>query len=376
MKSIKNIITMLTIACVASSLAKVMKKTTTVQSTPVVIEKPAVPQPIIQPLIPSRSVQPIQPSFAKASEGRPAQRVEALYHLVPTDANTLRQYDLCPLFGEGGGFYPLFNPAARTFSGKIESRFDYEYVSQNAPCMVRLVAFENWNRLLLQLKSLDQGELAEATGLSAALCAGHSLNNGRLMRDYALTGNTEDLRNLHNIQESANFLLDHNFGEWLNVEDVKKSIEQLRNVLGIDGVDVSAISTVSLFDSNLDKKPGFAIFNPEEFAYVQQVKRNIRAGLQQDNYIHVMIIGNEETVEEALGHYFCFVIIKAGNDIQYIVLDTSAVTYHLQPGSHAIDRLMFVIQNVEQGYSSINVTNIRVQRLHMLEEERISSLKK
>ncbi len=73
-----------------------------------------------------------------------------------------------------------------------------------------------------------------------------------------------------------------------------------------------------------------------------------------------MIIGNEEAVE-ALGHYFCFAIIKVGNEIQYVVLDTVPSAYHLQEGSHERDRLMFVIDNIEKGISSINVTNLRVR---------------
>jgi len=57
------------------------------------------------------------------------------------------------------------------------------------------------------------------------------------------------------------------------------------------------------------------------------------------------------------------------------VLDTAPRAYHLQAGSHERDRLMFVIQNIEQGNSLINVANIRIKRLQMLEEDRLESLK-
>lgn len=313
---------------------------------------PVAPQPVVQPVQPT--IQPIvQPTPVIPALVRPVQpQQKGLYHLVPTDATTLRQYDLCPLFGPEGGRYPIFNRA--------KLNFEYYDVAQNVPCVIALGTYDKWNRTLMQLKSLDQFKLAKVTGLDPALCAGHSLNNGRLMRDYALTGNMQDLSKLHNINDSAKFLTDLKIGAWLNAEVVRDKITELRNVLGVDGFDVSAVSTVCLFDSNLDKKPGFGVFDQQEFNYVQQVKANIRQGLQQDNYVHVIIIGNEEMVE-ALGHYFCFVIIKSGNDIQYIVLDTVPTAYHLQQGSHNMDRLMFVIQNIEQGYSSINVTNIRVR---------------
>ena len=368
MKIIKNIVVALTLFFTLTPLsAKLMKKKEGTQVQPTQVQ----PRPVIAPELPR--IQPVVVPVPQARQQvpiipmQPVRRVEMMYHLVPTDAQTLRQYDLCPLFGEGGGLYPVFNPAARTSSGAIVARFEYEYVNQNAPCIKSLGRFGNWNRTLIQLKSLDQFELSNVTGLDPALCAGHSLNNGRLIRDYVLTGNRQDLRDLHDLNKSANFLLDLNIGAWLNVEVVKEKIIGLRKELGIDGVDVSAVSTVSLFDSNLDKKFGFATFSQDEFTYVQKLKQNIIQGLQKDNYVHVMIIGNEETVEEALGHYFCFVIAKVGNEVQYIVLDTSPTAYHLQAGSHALDRLMFVIQNIEQGYSLINVTNLRIK---FLEEEK------
>ena len=308
-------------------------------------------------------VQPVEPIIKKAE---PAQPGKSSTYLVPTDLTTLRQLDLYPLFEADGGIYFVFNPQAQLFSGKIVARFEGEDVGQNAPCIVQLGQFGSWNRTLMQLKSLNQFELSAATGLAPALCAGHSLNNGRLMRAYALSGNTQDLKDLHDIQKSANFLLDHHFGEWLYARDVRNSIATLQAQLGTDGVDVSVISTVSLFDSDLDKKNEFALFDQQEFTYVQKVKQNIRAGLQKNSYIHIMVVGNEETVggeegSKGLGHYFCFAIIKADNNIQYIVLDTSSRAYHLQQGSHERDRLMFIIQNIEGDKVSARVANIQVE---------------
>jgi len=310
-------------------------------------------------------VQPIQPEpIIKNVE--PVKPVTSDMYVVPTDMAMLRKLDLYPLFAVDGGIYFVFNPQAQLFSGEIVARFEGEDVGQNAPCIVPLGKFGSWNRKLMQLKSLNQFELSAATGLAPALCAGHSLNNGRLMRAYALSGDVQYLRDLHDIQKSAIFLLDHHFGEWLYARDVRNSIATLGNELGTDGVDVSVISTVSLFDADLDKKNEFALFDQQEFTYVQKVKQNIRAGLQKNSYVHIMVVGNEETVggeegSKGLGHYFCFVIIKAGNNIQYIVLDTSSRAYHLQQGSHERDRLMFIIQNIEGGKISAKVSNIQVE---------------
>jgi len=297
-------------------------------------------------------------------------------HLVPTDASTLKMFDLCPLFVEqevsiepdllteldAETIKQLYASQKASISPKCHffrnGTFETENVGVNAACVVSLGMFDNWNRTLLQLKSLDQFELAKQTGLSPALCAGHALNNARLTRNYALTGELKYLKDLHDINKSADFLLDLQIDDWLNVETVKVNIAKVGQALGVDGIDISAVSTVALFDSELDKKPEFAVFSPQEFSYVQNVKKEIQAGLKQKNYIHVMIVGNEEAAESH-GHYFCFAIIKMGDEIQYVVLDTLPGVYHLQQGSHERDRLMFVIENIEQGSSTIKVANLR-----------------
>jgi hypothetical protein len=297
-------------------------------------------------------------------------------YLVPTDKDTLKMFDLCPLFVEQKvslepdllteldeeTIKQLYASQKASVSPKYHvfknSKFETVNVAVDVPCIIPLGIFGNWNRTLLQLKSLDQFELAQKTELSPALCAGHALNNGRLMRNYALTGEMRYLKDLHDINNSADFLLDLAIEDWLNVETVKLNIAKVGEQLGVDGIDISAVSTVALFDSSLDKTLDFSLFNPEEFIYVQKVKKEIQEGLKQKNYIHVMIIGNEEAAASH-GHYFCFAIIKSGNDIQYVVLDTLPGAYHLQNGSHERDRLMFVIQNIEQGSSLIKVANLR-----------------
>ncbi len=291
--------------------------------------------------------------------GKPVEQprpVQFGMHVVPTDAQALRKFNLCPLFGKDGGRYSVFNPQARTSAGKIVERFEYEDVNQNVPCVVQL----SKNRTLMQCKTLDQFELADKEKFSPAMCGGLSLNNGRLIRDYVRTGNVQNFYKMHSIPDAAQFLRRLNIGDWINPEVLRNNLTRLQQELGVDGIHVSVIGTVSLFDSQLDQKPGFAAFDQEEFDYVQQVKAVIREGLKQDDYLHIMIIGNAELVE-ALGHYFCFAIIKKGNEIQYVVLDTIPSAYHLQPGSHERDRLMFVIDNIEKGSSLINVVNLNVK---------------
>ncbi|HLW73047.1 MAG TPA: hypothetical protein VKR54_03280 [Candidatus Babeliales bacterium] len=300
-------------------------------------------------------------------------------YLVPTNSDTLKMFDLCPLFVQqevsiapdllteldAETIKQLYESQSASMSPKYHilrsgnSYFETENVDVNVPCVVPLGLFGHWDRTLLQLKSLDQFELAKITSLSPALCAGHALNNSRLIRNYALTGELKYLKDLHDINGATSFLLDLQIDDWLNVETVKMNVAKVGRALGVDGIDISSVSTVALFDSDLDKTSTFGVFNPEEFVYVQNVKKKIQKGLTQNNYVHVMVIGNEEAAESH-GHYFCFAIIKTGNEIQYVVLDTLPGVYHLQEGSHEKNRLMFVIQNIEQGHATIKMANLRV----------------
>ena len=313
-------------------------------------------------------------------------------HLVPADKRSMQELGLCPLFTQQEGFQldpgvaqemrrdlrsqglseadikqqlagltAAPGPKYHIFrSDKKNAWFDEKDIAIDAPCVESLGVYGAWNRALLQLKSLNQFELAEKTTLSPALCAGHALNNGCLIRDYAETGEVKYLKFLGDINSATNFLLDLTIDDWINVEVVKENLKKMSIKFNIDISNISAVSTVALFDSNLDKTPGFAVFNPQEFKYVQDLKRRLRNGLQEDNFVHVIIVGNEE-VAESHGHYFAFAIIKALDNIQYVVLDTLPNVYHLQKGSHERNRLMFLIENIEQGNSTTPLNNLRTR---------------
>jgi hypothetical protein len=381
MKSSKKVVILMSLLVIGSLNAKIIKKKGTGQP---------IPQPTMQP-----RPQVIQPAPVIPTPQQPMVRNAGNYHVIPTDADTLRRFDLCPLFSQPdiknltaeqqllaqelqqAGYTQeqiasafaetvpphdsVFNEQHRRLDGKLSPEFETREVERSVPCFVQLGRYNDWNRTLLQCKTLDQFRLQEH-GFSVAMCGGLSLNNGRLIRNYVLTGNTQSLYNMHSIEDAAQFLRKLNIGDWLNAEVLRNNIVRLQQELGVDGINVSVVSTVSLFDSQLNRKLGFAVFDQKEFEYAQRVKATIAAGLQQNDYIHILIIGNEESVE-MLGHYFCFAIIKVGNTIQYVVLDTIPSVYHLQAGSHERDRLMFVIENIERGNFAINVTNLRTRFL-------------
>jgi hypothetical protein len=111
----------------------------------------------------------------------------------------------------------------------------------------------------------------------------------------------------------------------------------------------------------LTTNPDFEVFfDRNEFNAVQNLKEQLRKGLQRDYYAHFIIVGNEE-VTQFHGHFFMLAIIKALNEIQYIVIDTFPHgVYHLKEGSHERNRLLFIIQNIEQGSSPIILPNVRM----------------
>lgn len=312
--------------------------------------------------------------------------------LVPTDPQTMKELGLCPLFTQQESFQldPILikemeqdlrsqgvkendikqqlvglgaapSPKYHIFKANgFDASFEEKSVPLDVPCVVPLGVFNNGSRELLQLKSLNQFELAEKTTLSPALCGGHALNNACLIRDYAETGEIKYLTYLHNLNDAANFLLNLKIDDWINVEVVKENLEAMSKKYNINVANISAVSTVSLFDSQLNTTPEFSLFNAVEFEYVQKLKTKLQQGLKKNNFIHVIIIGNEE-VAETHGHYFAFAIIKLYNKIQYVVLDTLPNIYHLQEGSHERNRLMYLIYNIEHGRASAPLHNVRMR---------------
>lgn len=315
---------------------------------------------------------------------------------IPVDSASLKNLDLCPLFTKQQnytmdsnlfaemqqdlrrqgvseqdimqqlvGLTEVSGPKCHVFkTNDMGAYLEEKPVGFDVPCKISLGRFGKNNRSLLQLKSLDQFELAEKTSLSPALCGGNALNNACLILDYANTGESKYLSYLHSLNDAANFLLNLNIGDWINVEVIKKNLEKMNHELNIDTSSIFAVSSAALFNSDLDKTPEFALYDSNEFTYVQKIKSILRDSLQKDYSAQVIIIGNEESTETH-GHYFAFAIIKSLNAIQYIVLDTLPNVYHLQEGSYERDRLMYIIDNIEQGFSQINFINIRAYTLRL-----------
>jgi len=314
-------------------------------------------------------------------------------HLVPSDPTSMRDLGLSPLFvtketsmdpdlikditsalhNEGlseASITAKINEMK--FPGRVYRSFENGTFKKqqvphtiDVPCVIDLGVYNGCNRKLIQIKGLDQGNLEAEIQFPDGLCAGHSLNNAYILQRYAKTGEVKYLKDLTDMNGAAEFILKNNIKNWLDIKEAREKLSEINR--NLKDPNISIVSTVGLFDSNLDKHPAFEIcFDKNEFDLTQKNKAIIQNGLQRNYFTHAIVIGDEE-VKLDKGHYFTCAIIKALNEIHYVVVDTfPGGVYHLQDGSHEKNRLMFLIQNIEQGFSTINLPNV-----HMLEYEKM-----
>jgi hypothetical protein len=163
---------------------------------------------------------------------------------------------------------------------------------------------------------------------------------------------------LNDIEQATNFLLDININDWITVDAVKDTLRKMSELFKTDITNISVVSSVVLFDQFLPEKLEYAVFDEEEYEEAQKIRRAIQQGLQQKYFYHILIIGNEESTQSH-GHYFACAIVKVGQTIQYLVLDTLPNVYHLQKESHELNRLRYMIDQLETGRSEVDFANIR-----------------
>lgn len=314
-------------------------------------------------------------------------------HLVPSDSKSMYELGLSPLFvtKETSMDFDIVNDITNAlrneglseasitatinemkFPGRVYHIFENGIFKKqqidhdkDVSCIVDLGVYNNCNRKLIQIKGLDQGDLETKIQFPDGLCAGHSLNNACILQRYAKTGEVKYLKDLTDMNGAAEFILKNNIKNWLDIKEAREKLSEINS--NLKDPNISIVSTVGLFDSNLDKNPVFEVcFDKNEFYLTQKNKELIQKGLQRNYFTHVIVIGDEE-VKLNKGHYFTCAIIKVLNEIQYVVVDTfPGGVYHLQDGSHEKNRLMFLIQNIEQGSSTIDLPNV-----HMLEYEKM-----
>ncbi len=187
-------------------------------------------------------------------------------------------------------------------------------------------------RELLQIKMAEQTE---------ARCGGLSLINILWTKKFTKTGDVKDLTYLHNKNNVKRILDIIGCGNWVDIDRVKEYMKNADNKgFALSGID--AISSVLVLDKNLAK-----FLFAEEAATAQELKNKVNKGLKQDYFFQGIIVGDEEAKAGGFGHYFAFVIIKSGNQVQYIVID-SKNDNHLTD-SYRLRRINYLINQLEGG---------------------------
>jgi len=230
--------------------------------------------------------------------------------LIPTDATAMKNLRLCP--------FPQ--------------------------CVKNLGVKNGLNRQLLQISMAKQTE---------ARCGGLSLINALWTEKYVNSGNRTDLTYLHNSKNVKRILDNIGCGNWVSIEQVKAYIENAKNK-GFDVSNIDSISSVLVFDA---AKAEFLF--KEEAATGQKIKDKIGKGLGKDYFFHGIIVGDEEAQEKGFGHYFAFVIIKSGGQVQYVVID-SLDTNHLTDEYKRL-RINYLIDQLETGRAGSLIPFTRFQ---------------
>ena len=272
---------------------------------------------------------------------------------------------LCPLYPR----FEKFEVDGETYNNMLPVKFkrlgswdtqlvDKENALKLMPCVKQGKDFERdelskklgttnaliTNRIIMQLKTINQNEASQGT----AMCAGLSLRNSVLMYDYARTGDNSFLEQLPNMKLSLNFLEKNGCVRWVDPELIPNWVEKA----GVPLDNFSVIPTVFLLEERYHKDPIIAYsFEEEKLREILKLRRKIAADLASDKFFHTFIIGDYEVAQQSggRGHYFSFSIFKVGTTVEYVVADTQVENYHLRQGSYEYARLLYLIDLLETG---------------------------
>lgn len=197
------------------------------------------------------------------------------------------------------------------------------------------------NTLLIQLDALSQFDVGQKHGY--ATCAPLALRTADLAVSYARSGHREflkRLKDLHFAQEFLNRVQRCGSTEEWFTDDMIKGL--MKKLVPANAEDISVISSV--FD--LEGSP---------------IITNIRNGLKQEHFAHAIILGTDDDDRYAGRpyHYFTFLILKKGTNIQYVVIDTAPLRDHTKGFDNV--RLRYLIDMIETGRSDIDFNDLALK---------------
>ncbi len=261
--------------------------------------------------------------------------------LIPTDQ--LGALGLCPIF-PAPDFKAL--PLMKVIrDGRLQAQ---EFVPEGeVECSTKYR-----DRTVIQLRGVNQGTLTK----EGDYCPGLSMRSALQMQKYVDTIDQQELQKLFNYEAAKKFIQDTGCPRTAEKNVLENWIRQIQ---GLDLERISIINDVMVFDSSRKESLlNMQLLERKDFDEAQRVMERIRHGLQQPTFVHTFIVGNliegNIGVERVAQHWFCFVMLKFGNTIQYVVLDTLP-QYHLHPNSYQFLRIKYFIDLLERGTSGINI---------------------
>src|SRR5690606_12775288 len=113
--------------------------------------------------------------------------------------------------------------------------------------------------------------------------------------------------------------------------------------------DIEVLENILMLDAD-----NSTIFggSEKELKKIENLKQKIQSGLKQQYFFQALIIGSGDTaqfIQGGVGHYFTFVIIKANNRTEYIIVDTLPTNYYLSSVSYEYKKIRYLIDMLEKG---------------------------
>lgn len=279
-------------------------------------------------------------------------------YLVPTEQSELNQLGLCPIFprnraiiidSERGRKESLLFPIDLLYT-KLKtwerSTVDKDYVFS---CPIDDIGGD---RYLMQLACFDQHESPKV----ASNCGSNSIYTSVYMLLYAKTGNKKYLSYINNLKEAEDFLDTYGCtgrgGRLTSAEQLNIKIDTvISDFKEINKGDIQVIENIFMLDKNARDIFGGS---HKEITAIDALMSKVKNGLTQENFCQAIIVGDAEQAQMALGtgHYFAFIIIKANNKTQYVVLDTVPENYYLYYDSYDYQKVLYLIGMLSQGKST------------------------
>lgn len=230
---------------------------------------------------------------------------------------------------------PIAKPAAAKPAGS-PSPVDYLL-----SLLTRNNAIQRREGNFVQVKTIDQFKLGGDTG--PATCPVQALRNTIKVLQFVRTGLQGVLGIINDAQDAREFLnIVEKCGQgtqWLTAEELKIIINKAGENIGNLAQSIIAKDTIQEL-----------LIDPAKLKELQDL-------FKQRNASYGFILGTMDVGQFTgeRGHYFSFVIHKAGPDYLYLIADTAPKSDHLDADSYNYKRVHYLADLITKGKSDIDL---------------------